>query len=245
MLPGAKMLFEEVLSEGPLAYLEFNVTGERYASRYFDTSIVPGANTGIEIFAGNVPDPALATGLQFGCRHGWIYNALQLNYGSDDGRCWICWNSSGVANFYRPDGVSMALVSMMPGGKLSAYGESVDLGQDFQSSGESFFLGDVNEQGLPKGSSDSQGHARLFWAKFYERGALIHHFVPCLVGDEAALMDMVAGDVLRSTGSLPANSIRYGILESENLNGGGYKCVVSHACFSRFARHSRLWKEAA
>ena len=163
-----------------LPYLIFNVNGQSRGSRYFNTSVVPTATTRMELLMGRTQSPASTTGCQFGCRSGWVRNALMLNYGPGDYYCWIIYNDGTYDLRRKPvdRDFGAVFVSFGSDGTLVAGAETLVTGQPLSLANNALFIGDVNENGRPKGSSDGQGSAKMYWCKIYENDALVKHYVP-------------------------------------------------------------------
>ena len=208
-----------------LPYLIFNTVGQRSRSRYFNTGIVPGANTRVELLMGRNPSAALDIGCQFGCRAGWVSKALMLNYGPVRGRCWIIYGDGTYGLDVQPADpeYSAVLVSFGADGTMSAGDQVLASGQALSLANNAFYIGDVNENGRPKGSSDSQGSAKMYWCKMYEGSTLVKHYVPAQQNGEAVLHELVSDSYLSSTGStssFAASTIAYGTETVTVVNGG-------------------------
>lgn len=200
-------------------YLDFNVNGASHKSRYFNTNVLPTATMGIEYMLGAVSNPASNTGFQNGARTGWITKAsfmLNTSPQLNGQQIWMFWNSSDQTFFDYDTTIPYTKCSYQPNGK--AYINDIlvkDFNASLQPAGYPLFIGDINENGTPKGRTDGQGSGRLFWVKIYENNSLIHHYVPEIYNSQAGLYDKVADEHLQSTTStsLDASSIQYGELD--------------------------------
>ena len=229
MLPGARMLFGGgAADEGgtkvvTLPYLLFNVNGKRNGSRYFNSGIVPGASTKVEFLMGR--NDAYVNdfgGWQSGCRTGWVSNALMLNYGPKIGRCWIVYDNGtyGMNEYPADPSFGAVLVTFDALGNMSVGSSELSTGQPLSLAGNAFYIGDVNENGTPKGGTDSQGSAKMYWCKIYEGGVLVKHYVPDRQNGEAVLHELVSDSYLSSEGSFAASSIAYGEETITLVDGG-------------------------
>lgn len=214
-----------------LPYLIFNTVGQRSRSRYFNTGVVPGANTRVELLMGRNPSPALNIGWQTGCRTGWVSNAIMYNHGSSDNISWIIYNNGTYGLRCQPvdPAFGALLVSMGADGTMSTGDQVLASGQALSLANNAFYIGDVNENGRPKGSSDSQGSAKMYWCKMYEGSTLVKHYVPAQQNGEAVLHELVSDSYLSSTGStssFAASTIAYGTETVTVVNGGRIEMTV-------------------
>ena len=203
----------------PTGYIEFNVNNVSRQSRYFDSGVVPTANTKVEIMHVRHSNAPNATrGIQSGCRTGWVSGAMQLNVYPANTHFWFAWNNAtnNVEDAEYQDPPEFAVASFNPGGLVSVVGinpavsYTYNFGQNFSSSrSNTFFIGDSNENGTAKGRTDSQGCGRIAWVKFYESGALIHNFVASTYNNKPSFYDEVTGNYLQSAGNAAESSLRY------------------------------------
>ena len=169
------------LSTSPIwPYLDFNVNGVSRKSRYFNTNVKPTVNTSIEWCFGLISSPALKTGWQNGVRTGWISKALMFNFVPDGSNgIWYMWNSSDADEYAGTTWQltdKFAILKQEAAGKIYVNDVLVhDFAQTLSPANYPIFIGDVNENGTAKGSTDSQGSGRIFWVKIYENNSLIHH----------------------------------------------------------------------
>lgn len=202
----------------PSAYIDFNITGVTRKSRYFNSGVVPTANTKVEIMLVRNDAPAKDIGFQMGCRTGWVNGAMQLNVNPRNQRFWFAWNTQtdnpDVTEYDNPP--QYAIAAFNPGGLVSVVGVNPDVvytydfNQNFYSSrSNAFYIGDSNENGTAKGRTDSQGSGRIAWVKFYESDVLTHNFVAAQSGGSPVFYDEVTGNTLQSEGNATASSIRY------------------------------------
>lgn len=207
----------------PSGYIDFNITGVSRQSRFFNSGIVPTANTTVEFMLVKNSSPAYATGFQTGCRAGWVNGAMQLNIHPAMWHIWFLWNTAGVEldtndSFNPPpfETPEYLLCGFRAGGIVTADGfnPTVNYAKDFQtnyysSRSNAFYIGDVNENGTAKGRTDSQGSGRIAWVKFYESGVLIRNFVAGEISGAPVFHDEITGINLQSEGNAAASSIRY------------------------------------
>lgn len=202
----------------PSAYIDFNITGVTRRSRYFDSGVVPTANTKIEIMLVRNDAPAKDSGLQCGCRTGWVNGAMQLNVMPQNRRFWFAWNTqtNNTDDTDYADPPQYAIATFSPGGLVSVVGVNPDVSytynfnQNFYSPrSNAFYIGDSNENGTAKGRTDSQGSGRIAWVKFYESDVLTHNFVAAQSDGAPVFYDEVTGNTLQSAGNAAASSIRY------------------------------------
>lgn len=153
-----------------------------------------------------------------------------LNYGPSRGRCWIVYNGGGTYELnVRPVDVnfSAVLVSFGADGVLSAGSETFASGQALSLANNALFIGDVNENGRPKGSSDGQGSAKMYWCKIYENDALVKHYVPAQQNGSSVLHELVSDTYLSSIGSFAESSIAYGEETVTVVDGGKIEMEVA------------------
>ena len=106
------------------------------------------------------------------------------------------------------------IVRQEAGGKYYFNGQLMhDFNQNYTGINYTYFIGDVNENGNPKGNSDSQGSARYCWTKIYENDILIHHFVPILENDIIKLKDLVTNSIIEQSKCNDGADIAYGELK--------------------------------
>ncbi|MBO6031946.1 MAG: hypothetical protein J6Q22_10935 [Prevotella sp.] len=223
MLLGKEILFSSKKNKAvTLPYLIFNAQGARNGSRYFDTGIIPGPTTRVELLMGRNSSAALNVGWQTGCRSGWVSNALMLNYTPIPGRCWLIYNNGTYDINVKPvdSSFSAVYVSFGANGILEAGDVVLNTGQNLSLANNSLYIGDVNENGTPKGGTDSQGSAKMFWCKIYEGNTLVKHYLPAQQSGAPVLHELVADAYLQSEGSFGVSSIVYGEETVTLVNGG-------------------------
>lgn len=206
-------------SLGKLPYIDFNTNGVRNKSTYFRTGYVPNAKTTIEMVFSYLANPALITGHQHGCRTGWVAKAFQLNtaFGPGIYECWPAWNSDNSflvdidqREYQFP---KLMCFKMASGGKVYFNDNLLhDFNQPYAGISYEWFIGDVNERGNPKGSSDSQGSARWHLTNIYEDEKRLHSFAPFLLNDEICIKDFDNDVVVQQSKCNGGVEIQYGEL---------------------------------
>ena len=204
-----------------LPYIEFNVNCVRNKSTYFKTSYKPNARSVIETCFTYLPQYEWITGHQHGCRTGWVSNAFQLNIGFENNgnnRIWPAFNSDdSFRSFYidqRDYQFPNTMIFRQQGdGKFYFNGNlEHDFNQSYTGISYEYFIGDVNENGNPKASTDSQGPARWCWTKISENDVLLHQFVPAIEDDVVKVTDTVTNTIIEQSKYNGGTDIIYGVL---------------------------------
>ena len=206
-------------SEQSLPYIDFNTNGGKNASTYFKTGYKPNALTTVEMCFGFLPSCALDTGHQHGCRTGWVANAFQINIGfglTGSNQFWPAWNNVTFSHFIDQREYQfpkLMIAKQAAGGKYYFNGELLqDFNQSYNGINYEYFIGDVNENGNPKASSDSQGSARWHWTNIYEDGKRLHSFAPFMLNDEICIKDFDNDVVVQQSKCNGGVEIQYGEL---------------------------------
>ena len=222
MILGARQSLWDTANK-KLPYIDFNVDGDMWDSTYFNTGYVLTSKSSVETLFGKFPyykDPDSSIynrGHQHGCRNGWVYDVFQIVV-NDKNTMYDIWpafnnDSSFSQGEIQFNNSTTFKCKLCYDGKFYLNDQLIhDYHENFVPNGQEYYIGDVNEDGYPKGFDDCQGQIRYHYTKIYESDVLVRYYEPFIDTDGVIkLKDNITNQIIQQSHCDYGTRLEFGI----------------------------------